>query len=79
MNSMFKTDTVALKKLMIDNGFDKIIDLAKASKIDRTTLGKVLSGKLQPTTDVMYKLVATLHIPPHQAGNIFFSSDLRIA
>lgn len=79
MNNAFRTDTVALKKLMIDNGFDRITDLAKASKIDRTTLGKVLSGKIQPTTDVMYKLVATLCISPNQAGSIFFKADLRTA
>ena len=79
MNEMFKTDIKALRKTMVDKGFNKTIDLARASGVDRTTLGKILNGKSQPSADVMYKLVATLEIPSHVAGDIFFSSNLRIA
>ena len=79
MNVVFKTDIVALRKLMIDKGYIKTIDLARASGIDRTTLGKILKGTAQPSSDVMYKLVAALEIPPQAAGDIFFNPDLRIA
>lgn len=79
MKETFKTDVTTLKKIMIDKGYEKTIDLARASKIDRTTLGKILKGKAQPSSDVMYKLVATLEIPPHIAGDIFFSYNLRVA
>lgn len=77
MTSSLKTDTIALKKIMIEKGYDKIVDLSRKSGIDRTTLGRVLKGKSQPTTDVMYKLVDTLEIPPETAGIIFFSPNLR--
>lgn len=79
MNSNIKTDTIALRKLMLEKGYYKIIDLSRKSGIDRTTLGKILRGKAQPTTDVMYKLVDTLEIPPELAGSIFFNVNLRNA
>ncbi len=74
-----KTDIIALKKLMIDKGFNSITDLSTASGIDRTTLGKVLKGKTQPSADVMFKLVEILEIPTSEAGKIFFNADLRTA
>lgn len=79
MSTLFITDTVALRKAMIEKGYVKTIDLAKASGIDRTTLGKVLNGTAQPSTDVMYKLVKALDIAPQNAGNIFFKDNLPVA
>ncbi len=78
MSSLFITDTIALRKMMIEKGFVKTVDLAKASGIDRTTLGKILKGTAQPSSDAMYKLVAALDIPPQNAGNIFFARNLRV-
>ena len=72
-------DVIAIKKIMIEKGFKTINSLATASGINRTTLGKVLDGKIQPSSDVMFKLVETLDIPAAEAGNIFFASNLRIA
>lgn len=72
-----RTDVAALKKLMIDNQFNSVGSLSAASGVHRNTLGKVLSGKAQPSADVMAKLVNTLKIPPDIAGTIFFSHDLR--
>lgn len=73
------TDTIAIKKLMVEKGYKTIASLATQSGINRTTLGKVLDGKIQPSSDVMFKLVEALDIPAAQAGLIFFATDLRSA
>lgn len=64
---------------MIEKGFKTINSLAIAAGINRSTLGKVLEGKIQPSSDVMFKLVETLDISAIEAGKIFFSSNLHIA
>ena len=74
-----KTDTIELKKLMVEKGFETINSLSTASGVSRNTLGKVLNGKIQPSADVMYKLVETLEIPAPKAGTIFFAYILRTA
>ncbi len=79
MNATFKTDIIAIRKLMVDNHFTTISSLADAAKINRNTLGKVLDGSIQPSSDVMCKLIEALHIAPDQAGHIFFKRDLRVA
>ena len=73
----FSTDTIALKKLMIDNGIETITDLSEKSDVNRNTLTKVLSGKAQPSADVMQKLIIALGIEPSTAGAIFFVPNLR--
>lgn len=73
------TNTVALKKIMVERSLDKISELSRASGVSRTTLGTVLSGKSQPSAEVMNKLVSALRIPPALAGEIFFANDLRTA
>ncbi len=71
------TDVIALKKVMVEKGFKTINALASAAGINRTTLGKVLDGRIQPSSDVMFKLVETLEISAPDAGNIFFARNLR--
>lgn len=75
----FTTDIIALKKIAVDRRLDKISDLSKASGVNRNTLSMILSGKSQPSSDVMYKLITALQIPPEEAGHIFFSQYLHIA
>ena len=70
-------DTIATKKIMIEKGFKTITSLAAESGISRTTLGKVLDGKMRPPSDVMFKLVNTLDITPANAGKNFFVANLR--
>lgn len=70
-------DTIAIRKIMIEKGFKTITSLATESGISRTTLGKVLDGKMRPPSDVMFKLVDTLDITPANAGKIFFAENLR--
>ncbi|MEJ8306632.1 helix-turn-helix transcriptional regulator [Saccharibacillus sacchari] len=75
----YKTDVAALKKKMIDKDIPTIVALSEASGINRNTLSAVFKGKVQPSAEVMRKLVAVLGIQPEEAGRIFFSHNLRIA
>lgn len=77
MACIYRTDIIELKKSMVDAGLDKIIDLAEASGIDRNTLSRVISGDMQPSSNVMDKLVLALKLSPERAGHIFFNPNLR--
>lgn len=77
MASVYKTDVIEIKKIMVEKGFDTIKSLSSKAGIDRNTLGKILSGEVQPSSEVMDKLVFTLKIPPNKAGMIFFNNSLR--
>lgn len=79
MNATFKTDIIAIRKLMVEKSFMTISSLADAAKINRNTLGKILDGSIQPSSDIMCKLIDTLQITPEQAGRIFFKRDLHVA
>jgi len=79
MKTNYTTDTIALKKIMIDKKIETILELSQITGINRNRLSKVLSGDLQPTADMMKKLVAALEIEPEKAGVIFFNPNLRIA
>ena len=72
------TDTVAIRKIMVEKGFKTISSLAIEANINRTTLRKVLDGKIQPSSYVMLKLAETLDISASDAGKIFFATYLRI-
>lgn len=71
-------DVKELQKIMIEKGYKYKYELAKESGIDRYTLGLILSGKKQPTSMHMHKLINSLDISPEKAGIIFFKHDLRI-
>lgn len=73
----YRVDIVELKKIMVEQNLDKIIDLSAASAVDRNTLSKVINEDVKPSTNVIEKLMSALHIPPERAGAIFFSLDLR--
>ena len=77
MDCIYKTDTIELKKAMVEAGLDKLTELSSASGIDRNTLSKVVNGGLQPSSNVMNKLVITLNLSPERAGSIFFNQNLR--
>lgn len=70
---MRKTNIIELKKIMIDKNISTINELSRVSGINRNTLGDVMSGKCQPSSNTMVKLVDALEIPLHKAGKIFFS------
>jgi len=73
----FKTDVISLKKQMIEKKISKITELSEASGVDRNTLSKVLNEEIQPSSNVMYKLVKALELTPEKAGKIFFGKNLR--
>ena len=72
-----KTDIVALKKIMVEKGYQNARELSLKSGINPSLLGKILKGKVQPSTYMMCKLVVALEIDYNIASNIFFSSNLR--
>jgi len=72
-----RCDFVELRKAMVDAGFDTNSKLATASDVNRNTIGKILSGKEQPSAPVMYKLTETLNLSSERAGRIFFNHNLR--
>lgn len=72
-----KTDVIALRKLMAENGINTVISLSESSGIDRNTLGKTLNGERQPSAEAMEKLIQALGIEPKEAGEIFFKANLR--
>lgn len=73
----YEVDITELKKIMVEQNLENIIDLSSASEVDKNTLSKVLNGLAKPSTTVIEKLVFALHIPPEKAGAIFFSLNLR--
>ena len=74
----YRTDIIELKKLMIEKGIDTITELSNRSGVGRDTLSKILSGKIQPSFDVMYKIASALEMESEIAGKIFFAHNLRI-
>lgn len=75
----YKTDVVALQKLMIERGFKTNSALAEAAGADRNTIGKVLNGAAQPSAELMDKLAMALQMDSATAGAVFFAPDLRNA
>lgn len=73
----YKVDVIELKKIMVEQNLDKIVDLSAASTVDRNTLSKVVNGDIKPSTTVIEKLMMALNISPEKAGPIFFSPNLR--
>lgn len=76
MQSSCRTNTKALRMIMVDKGFNSIGNLAETAEISRITLGKVLSGKVQPSSVVIAKLIVALGIASEETGRIFFNRDL---
>jgi transcriptional regulator with XRE-family HTH domain len=77
MASIFKTDIKAIKTQMVKKDIGTITELAEKTGISRNTISGVLNGKIQPSAEIMGKLIFTLDIKPEVAGAIFFSTDLR--
>lgn len=73
----YKTDVIELRKIMAEKNIKTIVELSEKSGINRNTLGKILDGSIQPSSEVMDRLVFTLDIEPANAGKIFFAPDLR--
>ena len=55
------------------------MELSVETGVSRATLGKILRGEIQPSSDVMYKLAEGLNLSPERAGKIFFAENLLTA
>lgn len=77
MNMHFAVDTIELKKRMVERGVEKICDLSASSGVSRPTLRTILSGKTQPSTEVINRLAVTLQLSPSEVGTIFFNNNLH--
>lgn len=75
----YSVNTIELKKLMIEQGFDTISELSEAAGVSRDTVSGVVNGKIRPSTAVMEKLMIALNMKPKDAGVIFFNPNLRNA
>lgn len=73
----YETDVVELRKIMAEKGINTIVGLSELTGVNRNTLGKVLDGTVQPSSEVMDRLVSGLEIEPERAGYIFFKLYLR--
>lgn len=78
LTQKYRVDVVALKKIMVEQNLDKIVDLSAASTVDRNTLSKIISEDIKPSTTVIEKLMSALHIPPEKAGTIFLVKSYGI-
>lgn len=72
----YRVNIVELKKIMVEQNLDKIIELSAASGVNRNTLSQILNDSVRPSTPVIERLILVLHIPPERVGPIFFSPDL---
>jgi transcriptional regulator with XRE-family HTH domain len=77
MPNTYKTDTKALRKLMVEKDINTITELSEKTGLSRDTISRVLRGRKQPSAHVMDRLVSVLEICPEKAGTIFFNHDLR--
>ena len=70
---MYGINVMLLRQKMLENGFINIVDLAKAAKVSRDTISKMLAGKTKPQTNVMYAIANALKLTCEEAGKIFFA------
>lgn len=76
MKLPYRTDTIALQKMMIDKEIRTIKELSEKSEVNRDTLAKILKGKITPSAVAMGRIAATLGMDSETAGRIFFAIDL---
>lgn len=73
----YSVDTVAIKKIMLEQGIETIGELAERAELDRNTTSAVVNSRKRPSSAVMEKLMTALNINPKDAGAIFFVPNLR--
>lgn len=70
---MYKVDTKALQKAMIDADIKTIEQLSELTGVNRNTLSDIINGKIFPSSMVMSKLASSLKLTSEDAGRIFFT------
>lgn len=69
---MRNVDTAMLRYYMEKAGCKYIQDLEKKSGVNRITLAGVVNNRIQPSADVIDRIMIGLNIPTTEIGNIFF-------
>ena len=72
---MFKVNTTALRKHMIDAGFFTNKELARAANSTASTIGNVVSGRHYPNADLMFRISTALHLTQEQSGELWFFEE----
>lgn len=73
---MYKVDTKALQKAMIDADIKTIEQLSELTGVNRNTLSDIINDKIFPSSMVMSKLASCLKLTSEDAGRIFFAPKL---
>ena len=73
---MYKVDTKALQKAMIDADIKTIEQLSELTGVNRNTISDIINGKIFPSSMVMSKLASCLKLTSEDAGRIFFTPKL---
>ncbi len=74
---LYACNTVELKKALAEKGIDTISMLSAKTQVNRNTLGRILKGKEQPSSTVIYKIASVLSLNADGVGRIFFDNNLR--
>jgi len=74
---VYSCNTTELRKQLAEKGIKTITELSEITEVNRNTLGNVLSGKAQPSSRVMNRIVDALSLDAETAGLIFFNHNLR--
>ncbi len=72
----YVVDTIELRKAMAESGYTTIGKLAEESRVDRNTIGGILSGKIRPSSNIIEKVSHTLNLDGEDVGRIFFKNEL---
>lgn len=78
MKTKYTVDTIALKVVMIQAGYNTIKSFANACEVSDHTVSAILNGA-NPAYSVMCKMISTLKLGAEQAGKIFFNDNLHAA
>jgi len=73
---MYRVDTIALRKMMLDRNITTICALSNRSGVGRDTLGRIINGEIVPSTKIMYQIAEALEMTANQAGECFFAQKL---
>ena len=75
MAESYRVDIMELRKAGLEHGLVKVSEWSEKTKIDRNTMGEILSGKTYPSSSAMHRIVDALQMEADQAGRIFFVPD----
>ena len=72
----YRVDIMELRKAGLEHGLVKVSEWSEKTRIDRNTMGEILSGKTYPSSSAMQRIVDALQMKADRAGRIFFAPKL---